>query len=83
MHLLFLSCLKATGLIEKRLYFRLTVKEHIQLKMHKMMCSACAHYEHQSILLEHAIHKTVNPDKIVLDLNAFKLSLISKIGEAK
>jgi hypothetical protein len=54
-HTLFLSCLKATELIEKKIHFRLSLKEKIQLKGHKMICSACVHYEKQSLLLEKSI----------------------------
>ncbi len=52
MHILFLSCLKATELIEKKFHFELSVKEKLQLKMHKMMCNACVNYEKQSTFIE-------------------------------
>lgn len=55
MQLLFLSCLKATGLIEKKLHFRLSFREKMQLKAHKMMCEACTRYEKQSEFLEKGI----------------------------
>ena len=55
MHFLFLSCLKATELIEKKLHFKLTLKEKIQLEMHKMMCDACSMYEEQSEIIEEGI----------------------------
>ena len=52
MNRLFLSCLKATELLEKRLHFSLNLKEKSQLKMHKMMCSACRRYDRQNIFLD-------------------------------
>ncbi len=55
MHILFLSCLKATELIEKKFDFKLSFKEKIQLKIHKMMCSACSNYEKQSHSIENAL----------------------------
>ncbi len=55
MHILFLSCLKASEFIEKQIHFKLSRIERIQLKMHKMMCSACVQYEKQSLLLEKQI----------------------------
>ncbi len=55
MHFLFLSCLKATELIEKKLNYKLSVKEKLQLKMHKMMCDACSNFEKQSEFLEKGI----------------------------
>jgi len=57
MNMLILSCLKATELIEKKLHFKLSFKEKLQLKMHKMMCDACRLYEKQSALLEKGIEK--------------------------
>ncbi len=55
MHILLLSCLKATEIIEKGLHFRLSWKEKLQLKAHKMMCDACSRYEKQSLFLDKAI----------------------------
>jgi hypothetical protein len=55
MHKLFLSCLKATEIIEKGLNFKLSWKEKLQLKAHKMMCDACSRYEKQSLFLDNAI----------------------------
>jgi len=64
MHILFLSCLKASEFIEKQIHFKLSTTEKLQLKMHKMMCKACARYEKQSIFLEKQIeHQTMKPIK--------------------
>ena len=65
MHILFLSCLKATELIEKKLRFKLSIREKLQLKMHKSMCEACTRYEKQSILIEKGLSSLdeVAPDK--------------------
>ncbi|WP_153631414.1 hypothetical protein [Prolixibacter sp. SD074] len=60
MHFLFLSCLKATELIEKKLQVRLTMREKMQLEMHKMMCDACTMYEKQSEFIEEGIKKHFN-----------------------
>lgn len=57
MHYLFLSCLKATELIEKRFHLELSFKEKLQLKMHTMMCDACTLYEKQSEIIEDEIQK--------------------------
>lgn len=48
MNILMLSCRKATELIEKRIYFKLSKKEELQLKLHTSMCKACSSYEKQS-----------------------------------
>jgi hypothetical protein len=55
MHFLFLSCLKATELIEKKFHFKLSFSESIQLKLHKLMCDACKTYEKQSGIIEEGI----------------------------
>lgn len=55
MHILFLSCLKATEIIEKGLHFKLSWKDKLQLRMHKMMCDACRRYEKQSLFLDNAL----------------------------
>lgn len=55
MHFLFLSCLKATELIEKKFHVKLSFGERIQFELHKMMCDACKTYEKQSIVLEEGL----------------------------
>jgi hypothetical protein len=79
MHILFLSCLKATELIEKNFYFKLSMREKMQLKMHKMMCNACTIYEKQSVLLDHAIFRIEKPEKMVPDLSGFKKDMMTKL----
>ena len=79
MHFLFLSCLKATELIEKKFNFKLSLKEKIQLKMHKMMCNACTNFEKQSQFLEKGIenqHKKLHSDIDIEQLkNRIELNL--------
>lgn len=58
MHILFLSCIEATELIEKKIHIQLSVKERLQLHMHKMMCDACHNYEKQSTIIEQGIAKS-------------------------
>ncbi len=73
MHILFLSCLKATELIEKRLHFKLVWHETLQLKIHKMMCDACKTYEKQSIFLDQSIAKRLKIDvKEQMDIESLK-----------
>ncbi len=47
-HKIFLSCQKATELVEKNQITGLSCKEKLQLGMHKAMCGACKNYEKQS-----------------------------------
>lgn len=52
-----MSCHKATELIEKKQHSKLSLKDGIQLKVHLMMCKACALYEKQSELISKGIKK--------------------------
>ncbi len=83
MQYLFLSCLKASQLIEKKIYSRLTFKEQLQLKMHKAMCEACTNYEKDSLLIDKALQKqTTQPPVITgIDLDAFEESLVNKLDK--
>lgn len=81
MHILFLSCLKASELIEKKFHFKLSFRERLQLKMHKMMCSACTMYEKQSAILEKSIeiqYKNVSKE---LDLEELINTINHKINK--
>ena len=83
MHRLFLSCLKATELIEKKLHFRLSGKEKLQLKMHKMMCDACSSYEKQSIFLEKGISLSQKEEFSADELKKLKVDISEKLSESK
>jgi len=82
MNKMFLSCLKATELIEKKLLFKLSLTEKIRLTMHKMMCEACTLYEKQTRILDKALEGHPKKDELSFDLNNFKKDLIMKIEEA-
>jgi len=81
MHILFLSCLKATELIEKKMHFKLSIVEKLQLKVHKSMCDACRNYEKQNYFIEKAItnYKDIDPKKVTIDIDSFKKSIIEKV----
>ena len=83
MHLLFLSCWKATELIEKRIHFKLSAREKMQLEAHKMMCSACTNYEKQSILIEKGLQKSSKPDFSESDLQMLKEGINKKLERFK
>lgn len=81
MYILFLSCLKATELIEKKLYLRLTFKEKLQLKAHKAMCSACTNYEKQSLFMDKALgHQSKPQESSDDDLSELKQQTLAKIS---
>lgn len=80
MHLLFLSCLKATELIEKKLHSDLSTVEHIQLRMHKMMCKACTNYEKQTIILEKGLEESFKNETSRIDVELLKKEIHKKLA---
>ena len=80
MQLLFLSCLKATALIEKQFHVKLSFSERLQLKVHKSMCKACSNYEKQSTVLEHGIHKQLNKQESSVDVEKLKEDIMMKLN---
>jgi hypothetical protein len=83
MHILFLSCIKATELIEKKLHFKLSFAEKIQLKLHKMMCDACTKYEKQSDVIDKALFNSNKKEEPIIDINGFKKSILTKLEKPK
>jgi hypothetical protein len=81
MHMLFLSCLKATELIEKRMHFKLSFIEKMKLKAHKIMCRSCASYEKQSFLLEKGISKSLRTELNKENLLQLKQQIQKKLKE--
>ncbi len=81
MQILFLSCLKATEFIEKKLNHKLSFKEEIQLKVHKSMCKACSNYEKQSKLIDKVLSETKIENIKKEEIISLKESIIKKIAE--
>jgi hypothetical protein len=79
MNMLFLSCLKASELIEKKIHFRLSFMEKIRLSVHKSMCDACTRYEKQSILLEKGISSSQKLSAPEADLEELKRIINAKL----
>ncbi len=83
MHMLFLSCLKATELIEKKLHFKISVREKLQLRMHKMMCNACSNYEKQSIFIEKGISINQKEEFSEDDIKQLKSIITEKLSDLR
>ncbi len=82
MHYMFLSCLKATELIEKKIYFGLSLKEKMQLSVHKSMCRVCTNYEKHSQLLDKALkNPTISSEEKINNLKELKLQTLKKIKD--
>ena len=79
MHILFLSCQKATGLVEKKLHFSLSFKEKLQLKIHKLMCKACHRYEKQSELIDRGVAKAYKEIQSDYSKNDLKKRIIKSL----
>ena len=73
-----LSCLKASELIEKKLNFKLSTMEKIQLFLHKSMCDACTAYKKQSLLIDKLIHQYFSSKSSLKEINtSLKEKIIS------
>jgi len=79
MNILFLSCLKATELIEKKLHFSLSRKENYQLKMHKMMCNACRQYENHSYFIDKNLENSHFKKPMEVDVEELKKLINEKL----
>ncbi len=73
MHILLLSCSKATELMEKKFHFKLSITEKIQLELHKLMCDACKRYEKQSEIIEEGIRSEIQSQQNNVDLDTESL----------
>lgn len=60
---IFLSCKKASELIDKKESVGISIKENIQLKMHEYACRACAEYHKQSLQIDKMLSKYTNMKK--------------------
>jgi len=76
---MFLSCLKATDLINKKSDTPLNCIENLQLKAHKSMCKACRNYEKQTTLIDTALNATLNKEGLSVDVDELKISIQEKI----
>ncbi len=55
LHIIFLSCKKATLLIEMGQKQKLSFVESLKLKIHLKLCDKCAQYKKQSFLIENVL----------------------------
>ena len=74
MNILMLSCKSASGLIEKKLHFKLSPIERFQLMVHTSMCDACKSYQKQSTDLDTMLNKHFHIPLKKPDVSSNKLS---------
>ncbi|MFD2917237.1 hypothetical protein [Psychroserpens luteus] len=65
------SCKKTAELIDKKFLTPLSIKEKVQLYIHKSMCKTCAAYERQSKIIDNAVAKLFH-SKPKIDTNLSK-----------
>jgi len=83
MHFLFLSCLKATELIEKGLHVKLSITERLQLAIHKSMCDACRMYDKQSGIIDHSLDLHHHGVQTQIDVDKLKSLILAKLEPKK
>jgi len=81
MNKLFLSCLRASELIEKKLHFKLSITEKLQLKVHKSMCKACTLYEKQSVFIEKGISNMNQNTYPKIDIEGLKKQIVERLEQ--
>ncbi|NCO62416.1 MAG: hypothetical protein GW839_02440 [Flavobacteriales bacterium] len=54
------SCKKTTELIDKQTLTSLSIKERLQLYIHKSMCKTCTAYEQQSKFIDNAVWRWIS-----------------------
>lgn len=83
LHWFLLSCKKATELIDKKSFVPLSIKEKLQLRLHKTICDACTAYEKQSLHIDGLMHKHVHhaskENATILTNESLKEKIISNL----
>ena len=79
MNKLVLSCLKATELIERKFHVKLKLRQRLQLKIHLMICDACANYQKQSEFLDKGISQHLKEASTSVDIELLKKTIQEKI----
>jgi len=86
LHILLLSCTKATELIEKSKYFKLSPIDRIRLFLHVGICGFCHRYRKHSRLIDqlmielHQTHQHTH-EPAEQDLTALKQRIINSLDK--
>ncbi|MBS3912982.1 MAG: hypothetical protein KG003_00630 [Bacteroidetes bacterium] len=79
---LMLSCKEAAALIEKKQHFGLTLREKVDLTLHKMACSACRMYEKQNNALDKKLKEANDIDfahSNLIDTQDFEQRILTEL----
>lgn len=75
------SCKKATELLDKRIFEKLSPAEKIKLFLHTKMCNACNAYQKQTTLIHKALNKQIPTTISPSDVTSLKEKIKQKIPE--
>ncbi|MBS1638411.1 MAG: hypothetical protein JST26_21025 [Bacteroidetes bacterium] len=68
-HMVILSCKKASFLFEKKQLTKLSFMQSVQLRWHMAICDGCSKYASQSLLINSMLqHKKTMQEKSLADL---------------
>lgn len=78
---LFLTCKKATELIERKHLDKISCKNGLKLNFHLIICKACSNYSKHSLLIHKALERRFKKDIKQVDKPNDKLKekIISKL----
>lgn len=81
MNKLFLTCKKATELIERKHLDKISCKNGLQLNFHLIICKACSAYSKHSLLIHKALERHFRKEVEQLEMNndELKKRIISKL----
>jgi len=85
LHSIFLSCLKASQLVEKQQVFGLSSSEVIQLQAHLLLCKGCNAYKSQSLFISKGIREKIEKGDVDIhiskeELDRVKTRILSEIS---
>ena len=85
LHGVFLSCLKASQLVEKQQIFGLNISELIQMEAHLLICKGCNQYKIQSLFIAKGIKEKIEQGETHIqisseELERVKTQILSKLS---
>jgi hypothetical protein len=83
-HMLLYSCKKASELIDKKSFIRLSVKEKVMLLIHTSICDGCKQYNQQSKIIDNILKghlQNSNPEQVPKFINPeLKTKIFSRLN---
>jgi hypothetical protein len=79
LHSVFLSCLKASQLVEKQQIFGLSASELIQMKAHLLICKGCNEYKIQSFFIAKGIKEKIEKGETYIQISSEELDRVKKL----